>query len=127
MTQEDRNGRRVRVVIADDQRPTRQGLKALLSLLPPSVEVIGEAGNGQAAVELVAERRPDVVIMDVRMPVVDGLEATRQIKSRWPEIRVIALTMYPTYRADAQAAGADVFLLKGCSVEDLRAAIVAHL
>ena len=116
---------RVRVLIADDQRPTRQGLRALLALLPHPVEVIGEAANGQDAVQLIVANQPDVVLMDMRMPVMDGLEATRRIKNRWPEVKVIALSMYPMYRTQAHAAGADVFLLKGCTAEELQAAIVA--
>jgi DNA-binding NarL/FixJ family response regulator len=112
----------VRVLITDDQRPTRQGLKALLTL-SPAVEIVGEAGDGQESVKLVAERHPDVVLMDVQMPVMDGLEATRRIKSQWPEVKVIALTMQPEYRAEALAAGADAFLLKGCTVDALEAAI----
>jgi DNA-binding NarL/FixJ family response regulator len=114
----------VRVLIVDDQRPTRQGLRALLSL-SPQVEVIGEAMDGQESVALVSEHHPDVVLMDVRMPVMDGLEATRRIKSQWPEIKVIALSMYPMYQAQAHAVGADIFLLKGCTAEELQAAIVA--
>jgi DNA-binding NarL/FixJ family response regulator len=114
----------VRVLIVDDQRPTRQGLRALLSL-SPEVEVIGEAMEGQVSVALVSEHHPDVVLMDVRMPVMDGLEATRCIKSQWPEVKVITLTMHAKYRSQALAAGADVFLLKGCPVEELQAAILA--
>jgi DNA-binding NarL/FixJ family response regulator len=62
--------------------------------------------------------------MDARMPVMDGLEATRTIKDRWPEIKVVVLTMYCAFRADALAAGADAFLVKGCSPEELLAAIM---
>jgi DNA-binding NarL/FixJ family response regulator len=113
---------RKRVLIVDDQRPTRQGLKAVLTL-SPQVEVIGEAADGQESVDLVAEHHPDVVLMDVQMPVMDGLEATRHIKSRWPEVRVVVLTMHANYRAKALAAGADAFLIKGCPSEMLRAAI----
>ena len=115
----------MRVLIADDQRPTRQGLRALLALLPHPVEVIGEAANGQDAVRLTVANRPDVVLMDMRMPVMDGLEATRRIKSQWPEIRVVALSIDPVYQLRARAAGADVFLLKGCRAEELEAALVA--
>lgn len=114
----------MRILIADDQRPTRQGLKALLALCP-EVEVVGEAADGQESVALVAKHHPDVVLMDMRMPVMDGLEATRRIKSQWPEIKVIGLSMYPMYRIQAHAAGADAFLLKGCTAEELQAAIVA--
>jgi DNA-binding NarL/FixJ family response regulator len=117
-----RTSRQTRVLIVDDQRPTRQGLKAVLTL-SPRVEVIGEAADGQESVDLVAERHPDVVLMDVQMPVMDGLEATRHIKSRWPEVRVVVLTMHANYRAKALAAGADAFLIKGCPSEVLRAAI----
>ena len=116
--------RQMRVLIVDDQRPTRRGLKALLSL-SPQVEVVGEAADGQESVDLVAERHPDVVLMDVQMPVMDGLEATRRIKSQWPEVKVVALTMHANYRSQALAAGADAFLLKGCTAEELQAAIVA--
>jgi DNA-binding NarL/FixJ family response regulator len=73
---------------------------------------------------LVTECQPDVVLMDARMPGMDGLEATRLIKDTWPEVKVVVLTMYPTYRARAQAAGADAFLVKGCSPEVLLAAIL---
>ena len=114
--------KRRRVLVADDQRPTRQGLHALLNLMP-GVEWVGEAADGSAAVDLVTEHRPDVVLMDARMPVMDGMEATRRIKSRRPEVRVIMLTMYAEYQAEALAAGADVFLVKGGTSEALRSAI----
>jgi YesN/AraC family two-component response regulator len=119
----ERDERAVRVLIADDQQPTRQALAALLALSPQPVNVVGEAADGEAAVRLVEELRPDVVIMDVNMPGMDGLEATRRIKRRWPQVRVVTLTMDPTFRASSSAAGADVFLLKGCSVDALQAAI----
>ncbi len=117
--------RQVRVLIADDQGPTRQGLRALLTL-SPQVEVVGEATDGREAVHLVAKRQPDVVLMDMQMPVMDGLEATRCIKEQWPEVRVIALTMYPKYRVEAVAAGVDAFLLKGSPTEVLQDTILAQ-
>ncbi len=113
---------RIQVLLADDRPAARRGLRALLGTRP-EIEVVGEAKDGQGAVRLVAELQPDVVLMDVSMPVVDGLEATRLLKSQWPHIRVIILTMYELYRADALAAGADLFLLKGCPTQELMAAI----
>lgn len=117
--------RRVRVLITDDQRPTRQGLRALLDLYP-CIEVVGEASDGRGAVHLVAERQPDVVLMDIKMPTMDGLEATRLIKCQWPWVRIVALTMYSRYRARAFAVGADAFLLKGCTPRALQNAILAE-
>ena len=130
----------IRVLIADDNVRSRNGLRALLGTarltLPvapsrdshnrtwPQVEVVGEAVDGREAVRRVTESRPDVVLMDVRMPVMDGLEATRLIKNRWPGIKIVLLTLYAPYRAEALAAGADAFLVKGCPNEELFAAIL---
>jgi DNA-binding NarL/FixJ family response regulator len=75
-------------------------------------------------VQLVERYRPDVVLMDVRMPGMDGVEATRLIKTGWPQVNVIVLTMYADRRAEALAAGADAVLLKGCPTEALLAAIL---
>jgi DNA-binding NarL/FixJ family response regulator len=88
--------------------------------------VVGEAANGQEAVGLLEERRADVVVMDARMPVMDGLEATRLIKHKWPGVKVVVLTLYPTYRAKALAAGADAVLVKGCPPEKLLKAILVE-
>lgn len=116
---------RIRVLIADDSPRSRDGLRALLATWP-QVEVVGEASDGQEAVRLVEELRPHVVLMDARMPRMDGLEATRLIKKMWPEVRVIVLTMYDPYQADALATGADSFLVKGCGCEELFEAILDH-
>jgi DNA-binding NarL/FixJ family response regulator len=112
-----------RVLIADDNMRARFGLRVLLAL-SPEVEVVGEAANGLEVVEQVQGRRPDVVLMDVRMPLLDGLAATRQMKARWPDIRIVLTSMVAGHRAEALAAGADAFLVKGSSIEELRAAIL---
>lgn len=112
-----------RVLIVDDQPPARQGLNALLIQIP-EIEIVGEATNGQESLELIDELRPDVVLIDIQMPGMDGLETIRHIRKRWPEIKVIALTMYPSYRAEALRAGADEFLIKGCASNMLIGAIL---
>jgi len=117
---------KIRVLVADDRQSTRQGLRALLSLVP-QVEIIAEAANGKQSVDFVAECRPDVVIMDMRMPVMDGVEATRRIKEQWPMVRVIALTIHAQYRAKALEAGADVFLLKDSDPSALLGAILSKV
>lgn len=113
----------IRVLIADDQQPARQGLKALLTQCP-EVEIVGEAANGQEVTLLVTACQPDVVLMDMQMPVMDGLAATQSLKVNWPHVKVIALTMYGQYKTKALAAGADTFLMKGCSAEALLDAIL---
>jgi DNA-binding NarL/FixJ family response regulator len=131
----------VRVLIADDNARSRSGLRALLGTVRlnpsvargrgardetwPEVVVVGEAANGREAVGQVAKCRPDVVLIDIRMPVMNGLEATQYIKSHWPEVKVIALTMYSAYRAEALAAGVDAFLIKGSPVEELLG-VISH-
>jgi DNA-binding NarL/FixJ family response regulator len=112
----------IRVLIADDHPISRSGLRALLSTLP-TVEVIGEAQNGWEATQLVAASQPDVVLMDLQMPVWNGLDATRQIKARWPAVKIVALTIRDAWRTEALAAGADAFLLKGCPCTELFAAV----
>ena len=103
---------KIDVLIADDQAKTRRGLKALLRFVP-FIDMIWEAQDGEAAMRAVSEIKPDVVLMDIQMPIMDGLEATRRIKDTWPEVKVIILTMHPSYQRKAFAAGADGFLVKG--------------
>jgi DNA-binding NarL/FixJ family response regulator len=112
----------IRVLIADDREQTRDGLKALLTTWR-EFELVGEAKNGLEALNLVEESCPCVVLMDIRMPRMSGLEATRQIKKRWPHVKVIVLTMYPFYHADAMAMGADAVIMKGDPPEHLREAM----
>jgi DNA-binding NarL/FixJ family response regulator len=107
-----------KVLITDDRLASRKGLRALM-LTQPDIQVIGEAANGKKAIQLIKERKPDVVIMDAFMPVMNGLEATRIIKNSWEDIRVVILTLHNNIREEALAAGADAFLVKGCSPDDL--------
>jgi DNA-binding NarL/FixJ family response regulator len=90
-----------------------------LILTQPDIQVIGEVANGEKAIEFIKNEKPDVVIMDAFMPVMNGLEATRIIKEKWSEIRVVILTLHDDIREEAFAAGADAFLVKGCPPDKL--------
>lgn len=136
----------IRVLIADDQPRARRSLKALLTAMrwsTPShveqptpaglfpVEVVGEAENGQQAVEQVCALHPEVVVMDLQLhtvsapePMLNGMATIQMIKSRWPAVRIVVLTMYATDRASVLAAGADAFLLKGCPTRELLDAVM---
>ena len=103
-----------KVLITDDRLTSRKGLRALL-LTQSDIQVIGEANNGERAIQFIKENKPDVVIMDAFMPKMNGLEATRIIKKKWRGIRVVILTLHDDLREEALAAGADAFLVKGCS------------
>jgi DNA-binding NarL/FixJ family response regulator len=107
-----------KVLITDDRITSRKGLRALM-LTQPDIQVIGEAANGELAIKFIKKVKPDVVIMDAFMPGMNGLEATKIIKKKWQGIRVIVLTLHDDIREEALAAGADAFLVKGCSPEDL--------
>ena len=111
--------------IVDDSAAARSGLKALLETVASYERElqIFEAANGQEAIDFVEMILPDVILMDAQMPIRNGIQATRIIKQRWPTIKVVMLTMYPAYESEALAAGADIFLLKGCPAEDLFSAI----
>jgi DNA-binding NarL/FixJ family response regulator len=115
---------RVRVLLVDDDHLMRAGLRAVLSS-DDSVEVAGEAPDGREAVELAARLRPDVVLMDVRMPKMDGIAATRELLERVPSARVVVLTTFEEddYIFGSLSAGASGFLLKRTRPEDLIAAI----
>ena len=114
----------IRVVIVDDHSVVRRGLRAFLRTVT-DVEVVGEAVNGQAAVELCEQIEPDVVLMDLVMPELGGAAATRIIRYRWPQVQVIALTSFQEQELvqDAVQAGAISYLLKDVSVEELARAI----
>jgi DNA-binding NarL/FixJ family response regulator len=115
---------RVRVLLVDDDDLMRAGLRSVLSS-DEAIEVVGEAADGRAAVERVRELRPDVVLMDVRMPNVDGISATRDVLAARPEVKVVILTTFEEddYIFGALSAGASGFLLKRTSPEDLIGAI----
>ena len=110
----------IRVVIADDHAIVRSGLEALLSTVD-DIEIVASAADGAEAVELVTSLRPDVVLMDLSMPVVDGVEATRRIVAAAPESRVVVLTSFSDQQRilDALNAGADGYLLKHADPDQL--------
>jgi DNA-binding NarL/FixJ family response regulator len=114
--------RQLRVLIADTVPRARAALRALLDGWL-DIDVVGEAANGQELVQLAGVMHPDVVVLDVAMPLMEGLDAMRAIKRRRPETRVIVLTLYAWHRPAALAAGADAFLLKGCPIAELAWAI----
>jgi DNA-binding NarL/FixJ family response regulator len=114
----------VRVLLADDQRLVRESLGMLLGLLG-GIELVATASDGEEAVALAAEHRPQVVLMDLRMPRLDGIEATRRLRECQPDVRVIALTTFADDESvlGALRAGARGYLTKDASGEDIRSAI----
>ena len=114
----------IRVLIADDQRVVREGLAMVLGLLP-EVEVVGSAADGDEAVALAADLLPDIVLMDLRMPRCDGVEATRLLRDRVPQTTVVVLTTYTDDRSvlDALRAGARGYLTKDAGGTDIRHAL----
>jgi DNA-binding NarL/FixJ family response regulator len=116
--------RRVRVVLVDDDDLMRAGLRSVLSS-DETIEVAGEAGDGREAVDRVRVLHPDLVLMDIRMPNVDGISATRDVLAAFPDVKVVVLTTFEQddYIFDALSAGASGFLLKRTKPEELIAAI----
>jgi len=119
--------KRIKVLIADDHRDFRRVVHEFLDRMP-NVSVVGEAINGGEAVEKVEQLFPDVVLMDISMPKMNGLEATRIIKQRWPETKVLIATTYddPTYRLQALEARADGYILKSSLKPSLEATFGVH-
>lgn len=117
-----------RILIADDHQIVRDGLRTLLDG-EPQLMVAGEASNGRDAVKLAKELKPDIVIMDISMPELNGIEAVRQIYKQHPSIKIIALSMHTDRRliAEMLQAGASAFLLKECAFNELNLAISAVL
>lgn len=116
----------LRILLADDHKIVRDGLRSLLEK-QQGMEVVGEAENGRLVLELARQKKPDVVIMDVSMPDLNGIEATRQMLAAQPGVRVIALSMHSDRRlvAGMLQAGASGFLLKDCAFDELARAIHA--
>ena len=114
----------IRVLICDDQQVVCEGLRTILSAAP-QIEVVGLARHGAEALERIAAARPDVVLMDLKMPVMDGVQATREIRSRFPGVRVLVLTTYDAdqWVLDAIRAGASGYLLKDSPGDALIAAV----
>jgi DNA-binding NarL/FixJ family response regulator len=114
----------IRILLVDDQRLMREGLRILLEL-EPDLRVAGEAGDGQAGLEAYDRLQPEVVLMDVRMPGMDGVEATRRLRERWPEARVVILTTFDDdeYVFEGLRAGALGYLLKDVSGQELARAV----
>jgi DNA-binding NarL/FixJ family response regulator len=118
--------KRIRILLADDHAVVRQGFKMILDA-QPDMEIVGEAANGRQAVDLAEQLRPDVVVMDVAMPELNGIEATRRLASSVPHARVVALSMHKdsVYVREILRAGARGYLLKDSGAADLVAAIHA--
>jgi len=114
----------IRVLLVDDQRLMREGLRILLGL-EPDLEIVGEADDGEAALSAYDKLRPDVVLMDVRMPGMDGVEATWRLRERWPDARIVILTTFDDdeYVFEGLRAGALGYLLKDVSGHDLAQAV----
>ncbi len=116
----------IKVLLVDDQSLIRQGLRALLEL-EPDLEIVGEAENGEQAIHLVAEFQPDVILLDIRMPIMDGVAATREIQKRFVKTKILVLTTFDDdeYVSAALQNGAMGYLLKDTPSEELAVAIRA--
>jgi DNA-binding NarL/FixJ family response regulator len=116
--------KRIRILLVDDHAVVRQGFKMILAA-QTDMEIVGEAGNGREAVELAGELKPDVVVMDVAMPELNGIEATRRLAETAPHARVVALSMHKdsVYVREILRAGARAYLLKDSVAADLVSAV----
>ena len=111
----------MKIIICDDQAIVRDGLEMLLKL-EPDIEVVGIAEDGAAAIDIVAKKKPDFVLMDLKMPIMNGVEATRQIRAKYPEIKVLVLTTYDDdeWVFDAIQAGASGYILKDTPLDEMK-------
>lgn len=118
---------KIRILIVDDQQLFSENLKLALETLAPDIEVIGIANNGQEAIDRVIITMPDLVLMDVRMPVLDGVQATKTLHAQYPELKIVMLTTFldDTYVQEALAYGAYGYLLKNIRPDDLVASLRA--
>lgn len=118
--------KKIKLLLAEDHTIVRQGLHSLMDQ-SEDIEVIGEAENGREAVRKTQELRPDVVLVDIRMPILNGIEATRQIKKKFPQVKVLILSMHPNeeYIFEALHAGASGYILKQVAHRELLSAIRA--
>ena len=116
--------KKIRVLVADDHQIMRQGLKHLLET-QKDMEVVGEAEDGSITLQLARELHPDVIVMDVKMPGVSGIDASRQVHSEFPDIKILGLSMYGDLRfvTNMLQSGASGYLLKDCAFEELAQAI----
>ncbi|MBL4931739.1 response regulator transcription factor [Clostridium paridis] len=114
----------IKVIITDDQQIVREGIKMILSL-DREINIIGEASNGQELLNNLSDKAPDVILMDIRMPIMDGVEATRYIKEKYPKIKVIILTTFneDEYIFKGLKNGADGYILKDSGSDDIISAI----
>lgn len=118
---------KIRLVLVDDQRLFLESLKVVIEHADPDIQVVGIAGNGQEALDLVDELKPDLVLLDVRMPIMDGVEAARILKNKYPNLHIVMLTTFEDdeYVRDALRHGAAGYLLKSIPSQELIAAIRA--
>jgi DNA-binding NarL/FixJ family response regulator len=126
MTNDSEQNHIIRVLVVDDQRLMRDGIASLLEM-QDAIEVVGTASNGQEAIERAVSLRPDVILMDVRMPIMDGVVATGQVRCELPSCRILMLTTFDDdeYIIDALRAGASGYLLKDLPAPDLASAVQA--
>jgi DNA-binding NarL/FixJ family response regulator len=114
----------IRIILADDHKMVREGLRAMLEKVP-EVEVIGEAEDGQMVVDMAHKLEPDLVVMDVAMPKLNGMEATRRLRQELPRIKIVGLSMHPDrqFVMGMLRSGASAYLLKDCAFRELSTAI----